>query len=127
MACNADIDEIMPFIKAFASLVRRRPFLVQRLEEVLKKFLTSLEFFDDAGRKRIAIGAFCGLPLVMQTLPRVQIFATVTFCSSVSHAQHILKMQQLAMVALGAAPCIVAHVVQQLLTLVQFTFVHAET
>jgi hypothetical protein len=37
--------------------VRRRPFLVQRLEEVLKKLLTSLEFFDDDGRKKIAIGA----------------------------------------------------------------------
>lgn len=47
----------MPFIKAFKEMVRRRPFLVQRLEEVLKKLLTSCEFFDDDGRKKIAISA----------------------------------------------------------------------
>jgi mRNA-degrading endonuclease YafQ of YafQ-DinJ toxin-antitoxin module len=46
----------LPFIKAFKEMVRRRPFLVQRLEEVLKKLLTSLEFFEGDGRKKIAIG-----------------------------------------------------------------------
>lgn len=55
-ACVAEVDEIVPFVKAFHGLVRRRPFLVQRLEEVLKKLLTSLEFFDNEGRKKIAIG-----------------------------------------------------------------------
>jgi hypothetical protein len=50
------VDDIMPYIKAFNNLVRRRPFLVQRLEEVLKKLLTSLEFFDEDGRQKIAIG-----------------------------------------------------------------------
>eukprot|EP00892_Ulva_mutabilis_P007334 jgi/Ulvmu1/4973/UM207_0017.1 len=54
-ACAAEVDEILPFVKAFHGLVRRRPFLVQRLEEVLKKLLTSLEFFDNEGRKKIAI------------------------------------------------------------------------
>lgn len=59
-ACRAEVDEILPFVKAFHGLVRRRPFLVQRLEEVLKKLLTSLEFFDNEGRKKIAIGmSFC--------------------------------------------------------------------
>lgn len=56
-ACAAEVDEILPFARAFHGLVRRRPFLVQRLEEVLKKLLTSLEFFDHEGRKKIAIGA----------------------------------------------------------------------
>ena len=44
-------------MRAFHALVRRRPFLVQRLEEVLTKLLTSLEFFDNEGRQKIAIGA----------------------------------------------------------------------
>lgn len=57
LSCKAEVDDIMPYIKAFNSLVRRRPFLVQRLEEVLKKLLTSLEFFDEDGRQKIAIGA----------------------------------------------------------------------
>ena len=57
LACKAEVDDIMPFVKAFHNLARRRPFLVQRLEEVLKKLLTSAEFFDDDGRQKIAIGA----------------------------------------------------------------------
>ena len=57
LACDATAESIMPFIKAFKEMVRRRPFLVQRLEEVLKKLLTSCEFFDDDGRKKIAISA----------------------------------------------------------------------
>lgn len=56
-ACPPKVDDILPFVRAFHALVRRRPFLVQRLEEVLTKLLTSLEFFDDEGRQKIAIGA----------------------------------------------------------------------
>lgn len=37
---------------------RRRPFLVRGLENTLVKLLLSLEFFDEAGRKRIAIGVW---------------------------------------------------------------------
>lgn len=33
---------------------RRRPFLVKGLESTLNKFILSLEFYDDAGRKKIA-------------------------------------------------------------------------
>jgi len=57
LACAPDSAEILPFIRAFAGLLRRRPFLVKRLETVVCKLLTSLEFFDEQGRKKIAIGA----------------------------------------------------------------------
>lgn len=36
---------------------RRRPFLVKGLEATLNKFILSLEFYDEAGRKKIATGA----------------------------------------------------------------------
>lgn len=36
--------------------VRRRPFLVKKLENVLIKLLKSLEFFEQDGRKKLAIG-----------------------------------------------------------------------
>ena len=39
-----------------ACLRRRRPFLVRGLENTLVKLLLSLEFFDEAGRQKIAIG-----------------------------------------------------------------------
>lgn len=55
-ACQPKVEDILPYVRAFHALMRRRPFLVQRLEEVLTKLLTSLEFFDDEGRQKIAIG-----------------------------------------------------------------------
>lgn len=73
----------MPFVKAFGSLVRRRPFLVQRLEEVLKKLLTSLEFFDEDGRKKIAIGAHSRRGMLVECVARLLAQAVfVTMCGS---------------------------------------------
>lgn len=79
-ACAAQVDEILPFVKAFHGLVRRRPFLVQRLEEVLKKLLTSLEFFDEEGRKKIAVGVL--LDSTFQHEPVPNTFWMKMFCSS---------------------------------------------
>ena len=36
---------------------RKRPFLVRPLENTLIKLLKSLDFYDDLGREKIAIGA----------------------------------------------------------------------
>jgi hypothetical protein len=36
-------------------LRRRRPFLVKGLEATLNKFILSLEFYDEEGRKKIAM------------------------------------------------------------------------
>lgn len=46
----------MPYIKWFQTMIRRRPFLVKSLENTLIKLILSLEFYDDLGRKKIAIG-----------------------------------------------------------------------
>ncbi len=35
---------------------RRRPFLIRALENTLVKLILSLEFYDEAGRQKIAIG-----------------------------------------------------------------------
>jgi hypothetical protein len=35
---------------------RRRPFLIRSLENTLVKLILSLEFYDDVGRQKIAIG-----------------------------------------------------------------------
>jgi hypothetical protein len=39
------------------ALARKRPFLVRPLENTLIKLLKSLDFYDDLGREKIAIGA----------------------------------------------------------------------
>eukprot|EP00877_Chromochloris_zofingiensis_P004066 jgi/Chrzof1/13660/Cz08g07040.t1 len=51
---GTDTKAITPFINLFKSLMRRRPFLVKGLENTLNKFILSLDFYDEAGRKKIA-------------------------------------------------------------------------
>lgn len=52
---EASSEALLPYIKVFQSLIRRRPFLVKGLEATLNKFILSLEFYDEDGRKKIAI------------------------------------------------------------------------
>lgn len=54
LATEATQEALLPYIKVFQSLIRRRPFLVKGLENTLNKFILSLEFYDDEGRKKIA-------------------------------------------------------------------------
>ena len=42
---------------ALCLLRRRRPFLIRPLENTLIKLLRSLDFYDEAGRTKIAMGA----------------------------------------------------------------------
>lgn len=56
LAAPANRDSIVPYIKLFQTLIRRRPFLIKALENTLIKLIMSLEFFDDEGRQKIAIG-----------------------------------------------------------------------
>ncbi|PSC76002.1 flagellar associated [Micractinium conductrix] len=55
LAGPADREEILFYIKWFQAMIRRRPFLVKNLENVLMKFVMGMEFYDDDGRRKIAI------------------------------------------------------------------------
>ncbi|KAL6773686.1 FAP224 [Auxenochlorella protothecoides x Auxenochlorella symbiontica] len=55
LASPAETAAIVPYIKWFQTMIRRRPFLVKSLENTLIKLILSLEFYDDLGRKKIAI------------------------------------------------------------------------
>lgn len=55
LASDATREAILPYVKIFQSLLRRRPFLVRPLENTLIKLLRSLDFHDDTGRTKIAI------------------------------------------------------------------------
>mmetsp|Transcript_181 Transcript_181/g.463 ORF Transcript_181/g.463 Transcript_181/m.463 type:complete len:420 (+) Transcript_181:190-1449(+) len=52
---EAETQAIMPFINTYQQLIRRRPFLIKSLENTMCKFLKSLEFFDETGRKKISM------------------------------------------------------------------------
>lgn len=57
LACEPTVESISPFVKVFQLLIRRRPFLVKGLEATLNKFILSLEFYNEEGRKKIATTA----------------------------------------------------------------------
>ena len=59
----------MPYVKWFQTMIRRRPFLVKALENTLIKLILSLEFYDEAGRKKIAVAMACCFSLKVGVLP----------------------------------------------------------
>jgi hypothetical protein len=69
LACPAEAEAILPWIKWFQSMIRRRPFLVKALENVLQKFVMGLEFYDDEGRHKIAIALARCFSLKVGILP----------------------------------------------------------
>lgn len=48
-------EVILPFVIYIQKLLRRRPFLIKNLENVMQKFLQSLELFEENERKKLAI------------------------------------------------------------------------
>ncbi|KAI7841114.1 hypothetical protein COHA_005339 [Chlorella ohadii] len=116
LACPADAEAILPWIKWFQSMIRRRPFLVKALENVLQKFVMGLEFYDDEGRHKIAIALARCFSLKVGILPEsilpkmlvdrlvlkgtVLQFATEFFkeflaCDTLEHLMEILRKARL--------------------------------
>jgi hypothetical protein len=46
---------IFPYILYIQKTLHRRPFFIKKLENVMRKFLQSLEFFEENERKKLAI------------------------------------------------------------------------
>jgi hypothetical protein len=69
LAAPADRAAIDPYVKWFQSMIRRRPFLVKFLEDTLIKLILSLEFYDEAGRKKIAMAMARCFSLKVGVLP----------------------------------------------------------
>ncbi|KAK9825641.1 hypothetical protein WJX81_003224 [Elliptochloris bilobata] len=55
LAAEATREAMQPYVKVFQTLLRRRPFLIRPLENTLIKLLRSLDFYDEAGRTKIAM------------------------------------------------------------------------
>ncbi|GAB4817985.1 hypothetical protein N2152v2_005031 [Parachlorella kessleri] len=69
LAAAATRDGIVPYIKLFQTMIRRRPFLIKALENTLIKLIMSMEFFDEEGRKKIAIALARIFSLKLGVLP----------------------------------------------------------
>ncbi|CAL5222709.1 g5112 [Coccomyxa viridis] len=55
LAAEPKREAMVPYIKVFQTLLRKRPFLIRPLENTLIKLLKSLDFYDELGRDKIAI------------------------------------------------------------------------
>jgi len=53
--CEPKHEAILPSVLYIQKILRRRPFLIKNLENVMRKFLQSLELFEENERKKLAI------------------------------------------------------------------------
>ncbi|ONK56771.1 uncharacterized protein A4U43_C10F12730 [Asparagus officinalis] len=53
--CEPKREAILPSVLYIQKILRRRPFLIKNLENVMRKFLQSLELFEENERKKLAI------------------------------------------------------------------------
>ncbi|KAL0298459.1 UNVERIFIED_CONTAM: hypothetical protein Sradi_6505700 [Sesamum radiatum] len=53
--CEPKREVILPSVLYIQKILRRRPFLIKNLENVMQKFLQSLELFEEDERKKLAI------------------------------------------------------------------------
>ncbi|KAJ8752767.1 hypothetical protein K2173_008502 [Erythroxylum novogranatense] len=53
--CEPKREVILPSVVYIQKILRRKPFLIKSLENVMQRFLQSLELFEDNERKKLAI------------------------------------------------------------------------
>lgn len=69
LAAEPETDAIVPYVRWFQQMIRRRPFLVKALENTLIKLLLSLEFYEEGDRKKLAIALARCFVLKVGVLP----------------------------------------------------------
>ncbi|PIA29902.1 hypothetical protein AQUCO_05800170v1 [Aquilegia coerulea] len=53
--CEPKREAILPSVLYLQKILRRRPFLIKNLENVMRRFLQSLELFEENERKKLAV------------------------------------------------------------------------
>ncbi|KAL5669921.1 hypothetical protein ACJX0J_022142, partial [Zea mays] len=72
--CASQREAILPFVLYIQKTLRRRPFLIKNLENVMRKFLQSLEFFEENERKKLAIFTALAFSQKLSGLPPETVF-----------------------------------------------------
>jgi len=67
-------DAILPSVVYIQKILRRRPFLIKNLENVTRRFLQSLELFEDNERKKLAIFTALAFSQKLSGLPPETVF-----------------------------------------------------
>lgn len=67
-------DVILPSVIYLQKILRRRAFLIKSLENVMRRFLQSLEFFEENERKKLAIFTALAFSQKLSGLPPETVF-----------------------------------------------------
>lgn len=72
--CEPSRQSILPSVLYIQKILRRRPFLIKNLENVMRKFLQSLELFEENERKKLAIFTALTFSQKLSGLPPETVF-----------------------------------------------------
>ncbi|XP_074310664.1 uncharacterized protein LOC141646666 [Silene latifolia] len=72
--CEPKRESILPFVVYIQKILRRRPFLIKNLENVMRRFLQSLELFEENERKKLAIFTALAFSQKLSGLPPETVF-----------------------------------------------------
>ena len=72
--CEPKREAILPSVIYVQKILRRRPFLIKYLENVMRRFLQSLEFFEENERKKLAIFTALAFSQKLSGLPPETVF-----------------------------------------------------
>ena len=72
--CEPSRQNILPSVLYIQKILRRRPFLIKNLENVMRRFLQSLELFEDNERKNLAIFTTLTFSQKLSGLPPETVF-----------------------------------------------------
>ncbi|XP_073039753.1 uncharacterized protein [Primulina eburnea] len=72
--CEPKREVILPSVIYIQKILRRKPFLIKNLENVMRRFLQSLELFEDDERKKLAIFTALAFSQKLSGLPPETVF-----------------------------------------------------
>ncbi|KAL7109624.1 hypothetical protein ACP275_06G185700 [Erythranthe tilingii] len=72
--CEPKREVILPSVIYIQKILRRKPFLIKNLENVMQRFLQSLELFEDDERKKLAIFTALAFSQKLSGLPPETVF-----------------------------------------------------
>ncbi|XP_059628655.1 uncharacterized protein LOC132271324 [Cornus florida] len=72
--CEATREAILPSVIYIQKILRRRPFLIKNLENVMQRFLQSLELFEENESKKLAIFTALAFSQKLSGLPPETVF-----------------------------------------------------
>ncbi|CAK9209457.1 unnamed protein product [Sphagnum troendelagicum] len=75
--CEATRESILPYVLFLQKIIRRRPFMIKTLENVMRRLLQSLELFEAEDRKKLAIFTALTFSQKLSGLPAETIFSAL--------------------------------------------------